>query len=250
MYKLWDALEQAKKLRWVELSHELTNESPYWSGIPEGSVELGKIVFDWGNPMLECRIQTFKFPGQFGTHIDFPGHFVKGAPLSEEFGVMDAVFPLCVVDITKKVAEDVHYAVTAQDIKDYEAEYGPIPDGAFVALRTDWSKRWPDMEALSGIAEDGSENFPGWSLDALKYIYEERNAAANGHETLDTDASAEAAKAEDLACERYVLEQGKLQIEVLCNLDQVAPAGAVLVCAWPKIKGAVGLPVRVWAITE
>ena len=106
--------------------------------------------------------------------------------------------------------------MTAQDIRDYEAKYGPIPDGAFVALRTDWYKNWPDMDALSGIAEDGSENFPGWSMEALKYIYEERNAAANGHETLDTDASAEAAKAEDLACERYVLAKGKLQIEVCC----------------------------------
>ena len=250
MYKLWDALNEAKKLKWVELSHSLNNDSPYWSGIPEGSVKLGEVVFDWGNPMLECQIQTFKFPGQFGTHIDFPGHFVKGAPLSDKFGVQDGVFPLCVIDITEKVKADCHYAVTVQDIKDYEAKYGPIPDGAFVALRTDWYKNWPDMNALSGIAEDGSENFPGWSLDALKYIYEERNAAANGHEALDTDASAEAAKAGDLACERYVLEKGKLQVEVLRNLDQVAPAGAVLFVAWPRFEGAVGLPVRCWAITE
>ena len=250
MYKLWDALNSAKQLKWVELSHPLNNDSPYWSGIPEGSVELGKVVFDWGNPMLECQIQTFKFPGQFGTHIDFPGHFIQGGALSEQYGVQNMAFPLCVIDITGKVAEDVHYAVTADDIRAWEAQYGPIPDGAFVALRTDWSKHWPDMDALSGIAEDGSENFPGWSLDALKYIYETRNAAANGHETLDTDASAEAAKAEDLACERYVLEKGKLQIEVLCNLDQVAPAGAVLLAAWPRIEAATGLPVRVWAITE
>ena len=240
MYKLWDALESAKKLKWVELSHSLNNDSPYWSGIPEGSVELGKVVFDWGNPMLECQIQTFKFPG----------HFIQGAPRSESYGVMDGVFPLCVVDITEKVKADCHYAATAQDIKDYEAKYGPIPDGAFVALRTDWSKNWPDMNALSGIAEDGSENFPGWSLDALRYIYDVRNAAANGHAALDTDASAEAAKAGDLACERYVLEKGKLQVEVLQNLDQVAPAGAVLFVAWPRFHGAVGLPVRVWAITE
>ena len=250
MYKLWDELNAAKKLRWIELSHPLDNSSPFWSGIPEGSVELCKTVFDWGDPMLECLIQTFKFPGQFGTHIDFPGHFARGGALSERFGVKDAVFPLCVIDITDKVAEDCHYAVTAQDIRDYEAKYGPIPDGAFVALRTDWYKNWPDMDALSGIAEDGSENFPGWSLDALKYIYEVRNAAANGHEALDTDASAEAAKAEDLACERYVLEKGKLQVEVLRNLDQVAPAGAVLFVAWPRIEGAVGLPVRCWAVTE
>ena len=61
MYKLWEALSEAKKLKWVELSHSLNNDSPYWSGIPEGSVELCKVVFDWGNPMLDCRIHTFKF---------------------------------------------------------------------------------------------------------------------------------------------------------------------------------------------
>ena len=44
------------------------------------------------------------------------------------------------IDITAKVAEDVHYAVTVEDIKAYEAEYGPIPDSAFVALRTDGIK--------------------------------------------------------------------------------------------------------------
>ncbi len=250
MYSLWSQLEQWKKLRWVDLSHPLTNDSPYWSGIPEGSVELAKTVYDWGNPMLDCLIQTFKFPGQFGTHIDFPGHFIKNAPLSEQYGVRDGVFPLCVIDITQQVKQDVHYAVTAEDIMAYEAKYGDIPDGAFVALRTDWSKRWPDMAALSGLDADGGENFPGWSLPALKYIYETRNAAASGHETLDTDASVLAAQAGDLACERYVLDKGKLQIEVLCNLDQVPPAGALLLAAWPNIQGATGLPVRVWAITE
>ncbi len=250
MYKLWEELENLKKYKWVELSHSLNNDSPYWAGIPEGSVELSKTVFDWGNPMLECLIQTFKFPGQFGTHIDFPGHFIKNAPLSESYGVKDAVFPLCVIDITDKVKEDVHYSVQPEDIMAWEEQYGPIPDGAFVALRTDWSKNWPDMDKLSGIAEDGSENFPGWSLPALKYIYETRNAAANGHETLDTDASKEAAAAEDLACERYVLDRGKLQVEVLTNLDQVTPAGAILVALWPRFEGATGLPVRCFAITE
>ena len=61
-YKLWNALKDAKKYRWVELSHSLNNESPYWSGIPEGSVELAKTVWDWGKPELECLIQTFNSP--------------------------------------------------------------------------------------------------------------------------------------------------------------------------------------------
>ena len=152
--------------------------------------------------------------------------------------------------MTDKVREDCHYAVTVEDIKAYEAKYGEIPQGAFVALRTDWYKRWPDMDAVSGIAEDGSENFPGWSMEALQYIYEERNAAANGHETLDTDASVLAGEAGDLACERYVLELGKLQVEMLCNLDKVQAAGSVVIVSFPRIEGATGLPARVWAITE
>ena len=234
----------------MDLSHPLNNESPYWSGIPDGSVELSKTVYDWGNEMLDCLIQTFKFPGQFGTHIDFPGHFVKGGALSEKYGIRNMMYPLVVIDITEKVKEDVHYAVTVEDIKAYEAKYGEIPDGAFVALRTDWSKRWPDMNAISNYDADGGEHFPGWSMEALKYIYEERNAAANGHETLDTDASALAAQAGDLACERYLLEQGKLQVEVMCNLDQVPAAGAIAIAAFLPIEGATGLPVRMWAIAE
>ena len=241
MYELWEALNRARGYRWVELSHTLDNNSPYWAGIPEGSVELAKTVYDWGNPMLDCLIQTFKFPGQFGTHIDFPGHFVPGGAMSEAYGVDQLVFPLCVVDVSGKVKEDVHYAVTVQDIQDYEAQYGPIPDGAFVALRTDWSKRWPDMNALSNFDSEGGEHTPGWSMEALKYIYETRSAAANGHESIDTDASALAAAAGDLACERYVLSQGKLQ---------VAPAGAVVLVSYPRISGATGLPARVWAVTK
>lgn len=249
MYKLWKELEELKKYRWVELSHPLNNESPYWAGIPEGSVELCNTAYDWGNE-LECLIQTFKFPGQFGTHIDFPGHFVKGRELSEKYTVKDMVYPLCVIDISKKVEEDVHYAVTAEDIKEYEEKYGDIPDGAFVALYTGWSKRWPDMDAISNADEDGTEHFPGWSMEALQYIYEVRNAGANGHETLDTDASVLAEEAGDLACERYLLGKGKLQVEVMCNLDKVPPAGAIVIAAFLPIEGATGLPVRMWAIAE
>ena len=90
-YKLWNMLAEMKAdYEWVELSHSMNNDSPVWSGIPAGSVEVGKVCYDWGTPMLECLIQTFKFPGQYGTHIDFPGHFIKEGTLSEAFGAEHA----------------------------------------------------------------------------------------------------------------------------------------------------------------
>ena len=38
---LWKLLGELKSLEWIELSHSLTNESPFWEGIPEDAVELG-----------------------------------------------------------------------------------------------------------------------------------------------------------------------------------------------------------------
>lgn len=137
-YHLWDVLDELRSpnYAWVDLTHSLDNNSPVWSGIPAGSVELAKTVYDWGNEMLDCLIQTFKFPGQFGTHIDFPGHFVRDAALSEKYGVHSMLYPLCVIDITGKVKADPHYAVTIQDILDYETRYG----AKFVAVRAKASK--------------------------------------------------------------------------------------------------------------
>ena len=44
MYELWNALKKAQDYRWVGLTHPLDNDSPFWAGIPEGSVELCKTV--------------------------------------------------------------------------------------------------------------------------------------------------------------------------------------------------------------
>ena len=216
--------------------------------MPEKSVELCKTIFDYDSEILKCRIHSFKFPGQFGTHIDFPVHFEPGLDSSSAFGPKDMAYPLVVIDITPKMADDIEYAITVDDIKAFEAENGPIPEGAFVALRTDWYKRWPDNDALNNFDAEGGEHCPGWSLEALKYLYEERNIAANGHETFDTDASREAAKMEDLACERYVLARGNLQLEVMANLDKVPATGAIIFVTWPRIEGVTGMPVRAWAV--
>lgn len=247
---LWGDLEKLKRCRWVDLTHPLTNESPYWGGVPDGSVELCKTVFDYDEEMLSCRIHTYKFPGQFGTHVDFPMHFVPGRPAAEEYGVEQSAYPLCVIDISGKVDENPDYAVTVDDVLAYEEEHGRIPEGAFVALRTDWYKRWPSYDALCNFDEEGGEHCPGWSIETLKFLFEERGVAMNGHETFDTDASYLAVEADDLAVERYVLDTCHLQVEVMANLDKVPPAGAIVFVAWPRIEGASGLPARVWAVCE
>ncbi len=198
---------------------------------------------------MDLEIQTFKFPGQFGTHIDYPAHFVQGGRVSQDFSIRDTVLPLVVIDATPQVKENVDFELSVENILAFEAQHGKIPEGSFVALRSDWGKRWPDGAALSNIGEDGNEHFPGWGMKALEFLFDERNVAAIGHETLDTDAPI-SSKDVGLVCERYVLQRDKFQVEMLTNLDQVPPTGAVIVIQAPKIENANGMPVRAFAIVE
>ena len=94
---------------------------------------------------------------------------------------------------------------------------------------------------------NGVAHYPGWSLAALKYLYEERKSAASGHETMDTDPGTATSK-DDYSLETYILSTNRCQIEVLTNLDQVPEAGAIVVVSFPKPKGSSGFPARVFAI--
>lgn len=245
---LWHLAEALKAFKWVELSHWLGNDSPYWEGFPEGVVELGTPVLDFAEHNFQ--VQTFKFPGQFGTHVDYPGHFIQGARINKDFSMEEMVLPMVVIDISKKVAKNHDYEVTLEDIMEFEEVNGQIPSRCFVALRTDWSKRWPDGKAISNADSSGQEHFPGWSLKVLQFLYETRLIAANGHETLDTDSAMGSAAVGDLICERYLLSRNAFQIEAMTNLDLLPPTGALLFAATPKIECANGLPVRAWAIFD
>jgi kynurenine formamidase len=114
-------------------------------------------------------------------------------------------------------------------------------------MRTDWSKRWPDAEKLENKDGKGVAHYPGWSLPALKMLYEERKITASGHETTDTDPGLATTK-DDYSLETYILKTNHYQIELLTNLDQVPESGAIVIATFPKPKGGSGFPARVFAI--
>lgn len=157
------------------------------------------------------------------------------------------VLPLVIIDLHEKVAKNPDYTISMEDIRSWEKRHGQIPAGAFVAMRTDWSKRWPDTAAMMNKDDKGIAHYPGWSREVLTYLYEARKITASGHETTDTDPGLSTSK-DDYPLETYVLKQDRYQIELLANLDQVPEAGALVVAAFPKPKGGSGFPARVFAI--
>ena len=140
-----------------------------------------------------------------------------------------------------------HRAQSIEDVKRWEARHGAIPAGAFVALRTDWSKRWPDDAAMQNRDAKGLAHYPGWSKPVLQFLYETRKITASGHETTDTDPGL-AVNKDDYSLESYILGTNHYQIELLANLDKVPEAGALVMVSFPKPVNGTGFPARVVAL--
>ena len=114
-------------------------------------------------------------------------------------------------------------------------------------MRSDWSKRWPEADKMANKDSHGTAHYPGWSLPALKLLYEQRKITASGHETTYTDPGIATTK-DDYSLESYVLGTNHYQIEMLANLDQVPEAGALVMVSFPKPANGSGFPARVVAI--
>jgi kynurenine formamidase len=122
------------------------------------------------------------------------------------------------------------------DIEAFEAKHGRIPEGSVVFVRSDWSKDWPDP-ALAR-----RKPFPGVSLEALKYLHNERRILFHGHEPLDTDTTP------TLEGEAWLMHNGYAQAEGVANLDGVPATGCLVTIGYPKFKGGTGGYARYVAI--
>jgi kynurenine formamidase len=243
--EVWQTL---KTKSFVDLTHDFAPGIPHWKGFPD---ERRETIY-WYDPDVGSLgagffAQTYTLVGQWGTHVDPPAHFVKGLRTVDQINVKEMILPLVVLDVHEKVAQNPDYTLRMEDVRAWEARHGPIPEGAFVAMRTDWAKRWPDRAAMENKDANGVAHYPGWSLETLQYLYETRKITASGHETTDTDPGLATSK-DDYALETYILKQNHYQIELLANLDKVPEVGALVVVAFPKPRGGSGFPARVFAI--
>lgn len=232
----------------VDLTHAFEPGIPRWPGFPDEKRETIYWYEKGRGSMGEGFFsEVYTHVGQWGTHVDPPAHFIKGLRTVDQIELKEMILPLVVIDVHEEAAKSPDYTLTMERVKKWEANHGKIPAGAFVAMRTDWSKRWPDAAALENKDKAGVAHYPGWSKETLKFLYEERRITASGHETTDTDPGLATTK-EDYSLETYVLSTNHYQIELLTNLDQVPEAGAIVVVSFPKPKGGSGFPARVFAI--
>jgi len=238
---LWRIYDEAlKKAKYVDLTHTITPSIPVWKGF--GPSKFARTIdpatkrpYSWEKDGYEAT-QYFLSTDQLGTQLDPPAHWAPEYPAIDELPATYVIRPLVVISIVDKVAADPGYQMAVSDITDWESRNGRIPEGSVVFIRSDWSKKWPDPKLATEPA------FPGVTVDALKFLHEQRKILFHGHEPLDTDTTP------TLEGESWLMHNGYTQAEGVANLDQVPEKGALVAIGYPKFKGGLGGYARYIAI--
>ncbi|MFC3182136.1 cyclase family protein [Cypionkella sinensis] len=245
---LWKVYNDSlKSAKYVDLTHTITPDIPVWAGFggptfapatagvaTEGYVAKGD-AFTYEKHGFEATNYILR-TDQLGTQLDPPAHWAPEYPAIDELPATYTLRPLVVINMEPQVEKDFGYALKVSDIEAFEAEYGRIPEGSVVMVRSGWSKGWPDKEFAARAP------FPGVSLDALKFLHLERHILFHGHEPLDTDATP------TLEGEYWLMHNGFAQAEGVANLDKVPPVGALVAIGFPKFGGGLGGYARYIAI--
>ena len=192
---------------------------------------------------------TLRFGEHTGTHFDAPVHWVTGRDLKENacdtIPAQRFVGPASVIDVTADVARNPDFLLTPERIEAWEKEHGRIPEGAWVLLRTGWSRRSGDE--FVNAAADGPHS-PGFDAKASWLLATGRGILGVGVETIGTDAGQAGGFDPPFPNHTIMHGAGKFGLASLCNLDQLPPTGAIVIAAPLKIANGSGSPLRVIAL--
>jgi kynurenine formamidase len=192
---------------------------------------------------------NLSFGEHTGTHFDAPIHWITGRDLpnnaTDTLPPAAFVAPACVIDCSADAARDADFLLGADHLRGWEERHGRIPPGAWLLMRTDWSKR-TDPVAYQNFDETG-QHTPGPDAGAIRVLVE-RNVLGFGTETIGTDAGQAAHFRPPYPCHTFMHGAGRYGLQCLANLDLLPPTGTIVIAAPLKILRGSGSPVRALAL--
>lgn len=242
----------AGRLRVVDLTQPLGPDTPViglppiFASSPGVSIETIS-RFDDRGPAWYWN--TIRLGEHTGTHFDAPVHWITGKDLPrnacDTIPAQRFVGPACVIDVTSDVQDNPDFLLLPSHVTAWEQTHGRIPRGAWVLLRTAWSRR--TGPAFLNVAADGPHS-PGFHQRTSELLARERDVLGVGVETVGTDAGQAGMFDPPFPNHAIMHGAGKFGLASLTNLDQLPPVGAIVIAAPLKIVNGSGSPLRVIAI--
>lgn len=154
-----------------------------------------------------------------------------------------------VIDVADRVADDPDFVLEIDDVRAWEEQHGPLPDGGWLLYRTGWDARSGDQDAFVNTDEEGSHT-PGLSAACARWLAEETPIIGIGVETVGTDAGGAVAFEPPFPCHAFFLGNGKYGLTQLQNVARLPARGALVIAApLPIVEGS-GSPARVLALVQ
>ncbi|WP_432563590.1 cyclase family protein [Kineococcus sp. SYSU DK003] len=185
-----------------------------------------------------------------GTHLDAPTHWATGRSGRSVDQIPPArlVGPLAVLDVTEQVRADPDFLLEPGHLQEWETQNGPLPQGAWLLLRTGWSARGGSQETFLNADEQGPHT-PGVSVAAAQWLAAS-GISGFGVETVGIDAGAAGGFEPPFPAHHFLLGADKYGITQLQNLDRLPTSGALILVAPLPVVGGTGSPARVYAFVE
>lgn len=218
----------------VDLTHPLSADVPTWNGSCGFCLEIKK---DYDQMF---RVQQIKMHAGIGTHMDAPSHRIQGGLSIADISLEQLFVPASVIDVSKKAGAD--YEVSCEDIENYEAAYGLIPQNSLVIAYTGWSRFWLDSTNYRNIDAKGQMHFPAFSAKAAELLLK-REIAGIAIDTLSPDCLDTT-----FPVHKLVLGAGKYIIENIANCSQIPPQGSYVIALPLRAEGGTESPIRAVAL--
>jgi kynurenine formamidase len=223
----------------VDLTHTMSPAFPTFFGVP--GIEMQK-QFDFNKDGL--NLYWWRIIEHAGTHFDAPIHFSNSGASAEQFGANDLVVPFAVIDVSAKAANNPDYQLTREDLAEWEAGHGRLPEQCCVAMHSAWARHVADAAKYTGKDADGVLHFPGVSPEAAEWLMHERRVTGLAVDTLSLDHG----PSKNFKTHLLWLPSGRWGLENVANLERVPASGATLVVGVAKVKDATGGPARLIAL--
>lgn len=227
----------------IDLTHTLNASTPTYEE-PKEPVYRANTVATFAKDHYFAR--EICLPEHFGTHLDAPAHFSKGGWTVDQIPPERLMARLVVIDESAKVKNNSDYQLSAADVASWEKIHGQIPGKAVVVLRTGWESRWSSAKDYRNPDAKGVMHFPGYAMDAAKFLIEDRKVYGLGIDTLSIDYG----PSTDFPVHQYSLAHGLYHLENVANLASVPENRALVIVAPMKLEGGSGSPVRILAVVQ
>lgn len=220
---------ELKGNRLIDLSHTAEADMPCDPAL--ALPELDFFSREGDGPALH-NLEVIRYCPHTGTHMDSPFH------VCSQWGGIETVDPAVLIGPATVVSLSVpeyDYAVTKDDLRQWEEVNGIIPDGDAVLLHTGHADKWAD-------GSDGyiNKGYIRLAPSAAEYLVTKKSRFI-ALESISVDGS-------DTEVHKILMGNGICIVENVCNLEKLGCTHCSTIGTFPAVKGASGVWVRLMAL--